>query len=242
MSAPTFYKVLHEDGRCFHGGRDRWPLPTDDGPGEWLEVKGDLRFCQRGLHGCRLADLLEWFGPAIFVMEFDGEVTVGDDKVLGRKARLVRRTPWNDSTSGLFAADCAERALRRERRAGREPDPRAWEAVRVARAFARGEATGEWPLAGDAGCRAGRRSGRRSVAARDDAGTPLDDAWDDARAAAGTPSDDARRRSGAARAATWAAVGPPLGPPLGPPPDDLGPTLADARTAERRWQVKRLQI
>ena len=33
------------------------------------------------------------------------------------------------TTVRLFAADCAERALVRQRKAGREPDQRSWEAV-----------------------------------------------------------------------------------------------------------------
>lgn len=46
---------------------------------------------------------------------------------------------WNETTQRLFAADCAERALLRERVARREPDPRSWEAVAAARQFVRGE-------------------------------------------------------------------------------------------------------
>jgi hypothetical protein len=41
----------------------------------------------------------------------------------------------------LFACACAERALTSEREAGRDPDPRSWEAVAVARRYARGMAT-----------------------------------------------------------------------------------------------------
>jgi len=40
----------------------------------------------------------------------------------------------------LFACDCAERALQRERRAGREPDKRSWDAVHIARLYAEGKA------------------------------------------------------------------------------------------------------
>ena len=43
----------------------------------------------------------------------------------------------------LFACDCAERALQRERDAGREPDMRSWEAVAVSRRYANGQATDE---------------------------------------------------------------------------------------------------
>ena len=38
----------------------------------------------------------------------------------------------------LFGADCAERALLRERERGREPDARSWVAVEAARQFAAG--------------------------------------------------------------------------------------------------------
>ena len=43
----------------------------------------------------------------------------------------------------LFSCDCAERALLRERAAGREPDARSFAAIEVARRFAKGEATDE---------------------------------------------------------------------------------------------------
>ena len=49
----------------------------------------------------------------------------------------------DDPRRRLFACDCAERALGRERDAGHELDPRSWAAVEVARRYARGEATDE---------------------------------------------------------------------------------------------------
>lgn len=48
-----------------------------------------------------------------------------------------------DKTLRLFACDCAERALTNERDAGREPDPRSWTAVEVARKYVIGQATTE---------------------------------------------------------------------------------------------------
>jgi hypothetical protein len=61
----------------------------------------------------------------------------------------------DDRQRRLLACDCAERALLLERDAGREPDKRSWEAIRVARAYAWGGATDEdlaaaWYAAGDA--------------------------------------------------------------------------------------------
>jgi hypothetical protein len=72
----------------------------------------------------------------------------------------------DDRQCRLFAADCAERALVRERAAGREPDERSWEAIRVSRAYARGDATEE-----------------ELAAARDAAWAAWEAAWDAARAA-----------------------------------------------------------
>lgn len=79
----------------------------------------------------------------------------------------------------LFACDVTERALKRERKAGREPDPRSWEAVRVSRLYADGKATAE-----ELGA-AGAAAGAAWVAA-----------WEAARVAAGA----------AARVAAWAAA------------------------------------
>ena len=53
-------------------------------------------------------------------------------------------------TLRYFSCDCAERALERERREGREPDPRSWEAVRVSRLYAAGKATKEELAAAEA--------------------------------------------------------------------------------------------
>ena len=90
-----------------------------------------------------------------------------------------------DRTMRLFACDCAERALMRERSRGREPDPRLWAAVDVARRYAAGEATkGElaaardaaWDAAWDAAGYAARAAARAAAweaardAARDAAG------------------------------------------------------------------------
>jgi hypothetical protein len=48
----------------------------------------------------------------------------------------VLRCCLDARTQRLFACDCAERALERERTAGREPDARSWAAVKVSRRYA----------------------------------------------------------------------------------------------------------
>jgi hypothetical protein len=67
-------------------------------------------------------------------------------------------------TRRLFACDCAEQALVRERCAGREPDPRSWRAIEVSRAYARGEATLEELEAARAEAAAGAAAGAAAAA------------------------------------------------------------------------------
>ena len=96
----TLYKVLRPDGSCYHGGAGAWPLPTADGPGDWLPaLTGQLIACAHGYHLVRLANLLDWVGPALFEAEYAGEIGEAVDKVVVRQARLLRRvTEWNDRT------------------------------------------------------------------------------------------------------------------------------------------------
>jgi hypothetical protein len=129
----------------------------------------------------------------------------------------------DDRQRRLFAADCAERALECERAAGRERDERSWEAIRVARAYARGGSTDEeldaaWDAAWDGAMDARAARAAAQSAARDARAAwaawaaARDAAWYAAWAATRDGAMDAR----AARAA-WAA----------------------ARAAELRWQIDR---
>lgn len=144
----TYYKGLNPDGSCYHGGHGAWPLPArnTDGswtPGEWVEVEGKVEACVNGLHACRDRQVLEWLGPALFELEYDGEPVDAGNKVVGRKARLVRRfESWNERTARLFACDCAERALPAYERSYPE-DARPRMAVETARRYADGHATAD---------------------------------------------------------------------------------------------------
>lgn len=68
-------------------------------------------------------------------------ILVPDDPLWALRAVPPEDVPERDYIARMFAADCAERALSRERKAGREPDSRSWKAVEVARRFATGDAT-----------------------------------------------------------------------------------------------------
>lgn len=95
----------------------------------WLdEAGGEERLC------AAVAHMPECF-TALDVLGLDG-VSAADRLWVALRPELL-----SYRTLRLFACDCAERALTRERAAGREPDARSWTAVAVARRHAMGEAT-----------------------------------------------------------------------------------------------------
>ena len=103
-----FYKVLKEDGSPFWGGEKNWPLPGNNTPGGWLEETGDLEETSNGLHLCTLALLPFWIGPAIFLVETEGEILNNDlTKPVARKARIICQiSDWNHNTLEDFTNKC----------------------------------------------------------------------------------------------------------------------------------------
>jgi hypothetical protein len=228
MSA--LYKVLSVTGSACHGGRGRWPLPKGDRHGGWLEVDGPLEPCVRGLHLCRRGHPIGWLGPAIFVAEHGGELIDAGDKVVVRRARLLRRLDaWNDRTTRPFAADCAERVLPLFE-ARHRGDDRPRRAIEAARAFTRGEISGhDLAAAEDA---AGDAAGAAGDAARVAAWAATGDATWTARDAAKVAAWAATWA--AARAATWDAAWAAAW-------DAAWAATVDAAWAiERAWQTERL--
>ncbi len=187
----TYYKFLTGDGKGPYSNVP-WPLPADGQPGAWMPaVTGDLVLCGNGYHACTERDLLTWLGATLYELEFDGEVVAGDDKVVGRCARLLRRIDtWNARTIRLFAADCAEHVLHLFEQ--RHPDDiRPRQAIAAARAFARGEIDQQALTAARA-------------AAGDAAGDAAwDAAWDAAGAAAGDAAGDAAGAAAATSERIW---------------------------------------
>lgn len=140
------FKVLGENGRSCNGGNYSWSLPTKnaDGtwtPGEWAPViEGDLVPCENGYHLCKGKQLLEWLGPTIYEAECDGEQIDSGNKIVVRKARLVRRIEaWNERTARLFAVSCAREALKLID----NPDARSIAACDISERYANGEATAD---------------------------------------------------------------------------------------------------
>jgi hypothetical protein len=130
-----------------------------------------------------------------------------------------------DSLMRLFAGDCAERALTRERDAGREPDERSWAAVDVTRQHDRGQATKD-DL--DAASAAALAADARA-AASDAASAAAWSAASAARFAAGEAARDAARD--AARFAAGEAVRDAA---------RFAASAAAARADEVEWQCEHL--
>jgi hypothetical protein len=195
------------DMRCAHDGR-RIRV------GQTLAVTGTPILCEHGLHASvRVLDALG-YAPThtrLCRVRVGGEVVTGSDKIAGTSRTVVwalteRQT---DRVLRRFACDVAEGALRAERRAGREPDPRSRAAIEVARRHAVGRATDEeldaaWDAAWDATWDAARAAARAAAwdaaraAARDAAWAAARDAawdaaWDAAGDAAGAAARDAAR-------------------------------------------------
>jgi len=186
------YKFLAEGGVGPYSGQ-AWKLPKNDKPGAWMpRLRGELIACERGYHLCREQDLPEWLAPELYEAEYEGDLVETENKVVVRKARLLRRVEaWNERTALLFAADCAAHVLHLfEVQYPDDQRPRL--AIIAARQYALGEI--------DAAARAAAWAAA-GAAARDAAGAAAGDAaW----AAAGDAAWAAAWA--AARDAAWAAA------------------------------------
>jgi hypothetical protein len=162
---------------------------------------------------------------------------------------VLRPEVIDDVTLRLLSCDFAERALKRERRAGQEPDERSWNAIRVSRRYARGKATDEELAAARAAARAAAWDA--ACAAAWDAAWAA--AWDAARAAAWdaacTAAWDAACTAAcaAARAAAWDAARAAAWDAACAAAWDAADATVYATTwdvdkaTERKWQVKRVR-
>jgi hypothetical protein len=118
------YKFLRGDGSSVFSGF-RWPLP-DGAPGAWVEAAVDP--CRSGIHACRLSGLPYWIGRSLYEVELAGEIVEGRTKLVGSRARLLRRVEaWNDGLRDEYTRMCADRA--HELALGAAPPLEQWDAV-----------------------------------------------------------------------------------------------------------------
>jgi hypothetical protein len=89
----------------------RWPLPTDERPGAWVSVHGDLEACRNGVHACRVRDLPYWLDDELWAAEAAEPVLEHDGVLVARRARLLSQVEaWNQVVAHAFAQACAWRA------------------------------------------------------------------------------------------------------------------------------------
>ncbi len=106
------------------------------------EVQPPIVLCFWGLHASRkILDAITYApGCQICRVRMSGDIIMDSDKLVATQREVL----WIvDATTLLheFACWCAERALKAERAAGREPAPASWRAIKVKRAWLRGQAT-----------------------------------------------------------------------------------------------------
>jgi hypothetical protein len=173
--------------------RDGSPIPRND---KWLEIKGPLKICERGLHASRNPfDALQFSpGETLCLVEIAGVTEEHADKLVCHKRKIIARM---DATELLqyFANQCALSTIDR------------WEAPDVVLDFLMTNDRSLRPAAMDA-ARAAARAAAWAAA--------RDAAWDAARAAARAAAWAAARDAArdaawdaardAARAAAWAAA------------------------------------
>ena len=135
------YHTLRADMRTGSGSSREKPWKIDE---ERTLRGGTIELCKRGYHSSptAFATLAYIQGPVLCLVEVSEPEQRDATKQVSRSRKLLRAVNV-ETELRLFACDCAERALLREREHGREPDERSWKAIEVSRLFARGEATVE---------------------------------------------------------------------------------------------------
>jgi hypothetical protein len=103
------YKFLGTEGGTVISGTT-WPLPTDDGPGPWLEAR-TVSPCREGVHACRIGDLAYWLHDELWEIELDGAIHESRHKVIARRGRLLRRLDkWSAGVARELSRWCAWRS------------------------------------------------------------------------------------------------------------------------------------
>ncbi len=181
------WHFLRKDGRL------NYPPYTKIRPGVTLKVKVPIALCGPGLHASLKAlDALSYAPGAIVCrVRMSGDIIHGPDKLVASERTVI----WMaDATTLLheIAAWVGRRVLKRERRAGREPDKRSWGALKAKQLWLQGKISDKELEAAARAAWAARAAMRASWAG-------IQTVWNAKRAAAWTAAWEA------ARAAAWVA-------------------------------------
>jgi len=161
-------RILGDPKRLSRGHVLAWHFVEDTGKlgfgdgrkvvvGKTLSIKRGEKpeCCFCGLHGSvDIVDALRYAcGSLLCRVELWGDLDTQDDKVAARNRRVIWMVDATDLLQ-TFACWCAQRALERERAAGREPAKESWAAIEAKLAWLRGEIDTEELAAASATARA----------------------------------------------------------------------------------------
>ena len=132
------YHFLKQDMRAGSGKEKPWTV----GEERTVPKPSRIGLCTYGYHSSpSWRDGLKYApGPVACIVEVSDPIASDGTKQVSATRKLLGAKDVSKEVC-LFACDCAERALKRERKAGREPDERSWKAIIVVRRYAIGEAT-----------------------------------------------------------------------------------------------------
>jgi hypothetical protein len=132
------YHFLKDDMRASSGKEKPWKV----GEERTVPEPELISLCAYGYHSApSWRDALQYApGPVACIVEVSDPIDKDDTKQVSATRELLAAKDVSKELR-LFACDCAERALKRERKAGREPDERSSNAIIVARRYASGKAT-----------------------------------------------------------------------------------------------------
>ena len=128
------FKVTNEAGQSAHGvdvtHADNLPVGNEAGP--WMpEIEGAPVYQQHGYHCGDESQILEWLGPAIYVVEHEGEMLVVQRSKVARRIRLTAnalpgpiRRPGSLRSNRSVSCRCSRQSPRAPRREMRSKKPR----------------------------------------------------------------------------------------------------------------------
>jgi hypothetical protein len=78
-----------------------------------LASTGPLELCVNGVHACSVAQLPQWLGDQIWMIELGGEVVDAGPALVASRGRLLGPLDaWDRTARGAFSLACARRAAR----------------------------------------------------------------------------------------------------------------------------------